>query len=87
MGDTTIGIERRLDLPYEQAVERTREALAAEGFGMLTEIDVQRTLKEKINADFRSYVILGSFSVRAIRPSPTGRSAQSRMSASFSPAT
>jgi len=60
MGDTTIGIERRLDLPYEQAVERTREALAAEGFGILTEIDVQKTLKEKINADFRRYVILGS---------------------------
>ena len=49
-----------LDLPYERAVELTREALAAEGFGVLSEIDVSATLKKKLGADFRPYVILGA---------------------------
>lgn len=50
----------RLDLPYEEAVERTKGALKKEGFGVLTEIDVKATLKQKLNADFRKYVILGA---------------------------
>ena len=49
-----------VDMPYERAVQRTREALAEEGFGVLTEIDVRDTLKRKIDADFRPYVILGA---------------------------
>jgi Uncharacterized conserved protein len=49
-----------IGLPYEQAVERTREALASEGFGVLTEIDVRATFKKKLDADFRPYVILGA---------------------------
>jgi len=57
---TDIGIRRRVDLPYEQAVEKTTAALKAEGFGVLTRIDIQATLKEKLNADFRRYVILGA---------------------------
>ena len=55
-----IGIRAVLDLPYEQAVKRVTEALKVEGFGVLTEIDVQDTLKQKIGADFRRYVILGA---------------------------
>jgi len=54
-----FGLHLRLDMPYQQAVERVKSALQAEGFGVLTEIDVQATLKKKLNADFRNYVILG----------------------------
>lgn len=54
------GFGIHLDLPFDEAMRRTRAALAAQGFGVLTEIDVQATLKAKINADFRRYVILGA---------------------------
>jgi Uncharacterized conserved protein len=57
---TPYGMGITIGLPYEQAVERTREALASEGFGVLTEIDVRATFKKKLDADFRPYVILGA---------------------------
>jgi uncharacterized protein (DUF302 family) len=57
---TRYGLSTVLDLPYAEAVERTREALAAEGFGILTEIDVAATLKKKLDVDFRDYIILGA---------------------------
>ncbi len=57
---TEYGIRTRLNLPYEQAVQRVTTALKSEGFGVLTEIDVRKTLKEKLNVDFRRYVILGA---------------------------
>jgi uncharacterized protein (DUF302 family) len=57
---TRYGIGATVDLPYEVAVERTREALAKEGFGVLTEIDVKATLKKKLDVDVEPYVILGA---------------------------
>jgi uncharacterized protein (DUF302 family) len=57
---TRYGIGTTVALPYAQAVERTRDALADEGFGVLSEIDVAATLKKKLNVDFRPYIILGA---------------------------
>lgn len=57
---TDIGIRTTLNLPYEQAVQKTTDALKAEGFGVLSQIDMQATLKQKLNVDFRRYVILGA---------------------------
>src|SRR5207244_2196383 len=59
MAARTHGIGTVVSAPYAAAVERTRAAFKEEGFGVLTEIDVRKTLKEKLDADFRSYVILG----------------------------
>jgi uncharacterized protein (DUF302 family) len=54
------GIETRLDVPYDEAIERVTAALEEEGFGVLTEIDVKGTMKKKLDAEFRRYVILGA---------------------------
>jgi uncharacterized protein (DUF302 family) len=56
----TLGFEATLPLEFDAAIERVTEALKAEGFGVLTRIDVHDTLKKKIGADFRPYVILGA---------------------------
>ena len=49
-----------LDMPFAEAVNKAREALAAEGFGVLTEIDVRETLRKKLDEEFRNYIILGA---------------------------
>jgi uncharacterized protein (DUF302 family) len=48
------------DLDFDAAVARTRELLAAQAFGVLTEIDVQATLREKLGAEMPRYLILGA---------------------------
>ena len=53
-------IQKKTKLTFDQALEKVPEALKSEGFGVLTQIDVQATLKEKIGADFRRYRILGA---------------------------
>ncbi len=49
-----------IDKPFDEAVEYVTEQLKTEGFGVLTEIDVQATLKNKLDVDFRKYKILGA---------------------------
>jgi uncharacterized protein (DUF302 family) len=56
----SYGLEREIDLSYEEADRRIREELEKEGFGILTEIDVRATLKEKLDVDFPPYAILGA---------------------------
>lgn len=56
----TYALSRTVDLSYQEADTRVREALKEEGFGVLTEIDVAATLKEKLDVDFPRYEILGA---------------------------
>lgn len=53
------------DLPFAEAVTRTRQALKDQGFGIITEIDVTNTFKQKLDVDFRPYVILGACNPKA----------------------
>ena len=60
MQETRYGLRVDLNIPYEEALERITTALQKEGFGVLTTIDVRQTLKQKLDRDFRKYVILGA---------------------------
>ena len=56
----SLALTTTLPHPFPEAVERTRAALADQGFGILTEIDVQATLKTKLDEDMEPYLILGA---------------------------
>ena len=60
----TYYFSKTIEGPFDQAVARTREALSKEGFGVISEIDVSKTLKNKIGVDFRPYLILGACNPR-----------------------
>jgi uncharacterized protein (DUF302 family) len=53
------GYGRVLDGPFRQVLDRTREALLSEGFGVLFEVDLRESFREKLGADFRNYVLFG----------------------------
>ena len=55
-----LGFRVDLKMDFETAIQRVSEALKAEGFGILTEIDVKETLKKKLDVDFRPYKIFGA---------------------------
>ena len=56
----TPGIQRQVPLDYEAVLAKLPDALKAEGFGVLTEIDVRDTLRAKLGVEFRRYKILGA---------------------------
>ena len=53
-------ISKKIDATFEQAIDKVKEALAIQGFGVLSEINMQQKLKEKLDVDFRRYTILGA---------------------------
>lgn len=60
MKKTNYGYGKKVSFSFDQAVEKVKEELQKEGFGILTEIDVKTTLKKKLDVDFQDYVILGA---------------------------
>ena len=53
-------ISKKIDATFEQAIDEVKEALSIQGFGVLSEINMQQKLKEKLDVDFRRYTILGA---------------------------
>src|SRR6478672_10278106 len=60
MEDTRYGLKVSVPVAYDGAIAQATDALKAQGFGVLTTIDVKQTLKTKLDRDFRKYVILGA---------------------------
>ena len=73
MDQTAYGLRVTVPLDYDAAIERATEALKEEGFGVLTAIDVEQTLKQKLDAEFRKHV-----QVVANRAATGGRNTPSR---------
>jgi len=57
---TTYNFGKKVDLSFEEAVQRTRDELSKEGFGVLTEIDVAATMKKKLDKQMPPYIIMGA---------------------------
>ena len=55
---------KTVNIPFNEAVEKVTEELKKEGFGIITEIDLQKTFKKKLNIEFRNYIILGACNPR-----------------------
>ena len=60
MQETRYGLHSEIPIEFERALARVVAALQEQGFGVLTTIDVKQTLKQKLNQEFRNYVILGA---------------------------
>jgi len=58
--ESHYGFGTTLHAPYEEVIPRVKEALKAEGFGVLTEIDIRRTLRDRLGAEMEPYLILGA---------------------------
>lgn len=71
----SLGFEVQVQESFDQAIEKVTTALKREGFGVLTRIDMHKTLKEKIGVDFHPYAILGacnpSFAYKSLTSEPT----------------
>ena len=60
MSHNDYGFRKQVDYSYEEAIEKVTEALKAQGFGVLTTVDMQATFKNKLNIDTRQYILLGA---------------------------
>ncbi len=74
MNTKNYGYNKKTSYTFNDAIEKTKQALKQEGFGVLTEIDIKKTLKEKINVELDNYMILG-----ACHPPSAYRSIQSEI--------
>jgi uncharacterized protein (DUF302 family) len=58
--ETSLGFSKIVDLQFDQALQKVKDELKKEGFGILTEVDVKATMKKKLDIDYRPYHILGA---------------------------
>lgn len=70
---SNLGAEVKMTVAYDEAVEKVTEALAAEGFGVISRIDMHKAFKEKIGVDFRRYAILGACNPKLAHTAVTAR--------------